>query len=386
MKDYRRFVFNWIAVTSSPLLIAGIFNLFIDPYGVMKAPTWFGINQSKPAQETNVRLFKAIDVTRVKPVTLLMGSSRADYGLDPDHPALVNQQPAYNLALNGPNIYEVYRYLEHSFKNQQDLDVVVLGIDLLMFNENNSNKPDFLENRLGQKQPIFQDLIQITFSLDALNWSWKTLQSNREDPTFISYYSNGQHHPRRIEEDPTMNEQRFYYNIRSSLQNPFMYGDFKFSDQSLAEFQKLVEYCQQHNITLVVFISPSHVTQWETARAAGLWKDFEEWKRELVKMTPIWDFSGYNSITTETINEDTKNYIDSSHYRKEVGDLILNRVFNDQIDEVPPDFGILLTPDNVENHLKMIQEQREIWASQNPEIVQWVQEIKQEVDQKRNNE
>lgn len=386
MKDYRRFVLNWIAVTSSPLLAAGIFNLVIDPYGALKTPTWFKINQSKPAQETNGRLFKAIDITRIKPVTLLMGSSRSNYGLDPTHPALFNHQPAYNLALNGANIYEVDRYLEHGIENQKDLNLVVLGIDFFMFNENVPNKPDFSEDRLGKRQIIISDLVQIIFSLDALNWSWKTLQMNREDPTFISYLSDGRHHPRRLDEDITMNQYRFRVNIRHFLQSSEKYVNFRLSQQSLELFQQLIEDCRQLNINVVVFISPSHATQWESVQVAGLWQEFEQWKRELVKITPVWDFSGYNSITTEVISEQTKKYIDSSHYHKEVGDLVLNQILNYNSDQVPPDFGVLLTSDTIEDHLETIREQRKTWANQNPDQVQFVKDIKQQVEQNENPE
>ncbi|GFZ91240.1 hypothetical protein [Okeania sp. KiyG1] len=74
--------------------------------------------------------------------------------------------------------------------------------------------------------------------------------------------------------------------------------------------------CQENNIKLILFISPSHATQWEAIRATGEWSTFEEWKREVVKITPVFDFSGYNTITTEPIHNDMENYRDNSHYTK----------------------------------------------------------------------
>ena len=70
---------------------------------------------------------------------------------------------------------------------------------------------------------------------------------------------------------------------------------------------------------------------------------------------PLWDFSGYNSLTTEDVPPDgdsetqMKWYWESSHYKKELGDLVLDRIFDYHHPEriVPDDFGVLLTPKNI---------------------------------------
>ncbi|NEQ87322.1 MAG: hypothetical protein F6K26_47080, partial [Moorea sp. SIO2I5] len=116
-------------------------------------------------------------------------------------------------------------------------------------------------------------------------------------------------------------------------------------------------------------------TQWESLRVSGLWPELEKWKSRLVEITAVWDFSGYNSITTEAIGEGMKNYWDSSHYREEVGDLILNRLFSYQSQTVPEDFGVLITPENVESHLGKIRNERESWAENNPDLVQLVEDL-----------
>ena len=95
-----------------------------------------------------------------------------------------------------------------------------------------------------------------------------------------------------------------------------------------------------------------------------------------MKIAPVWSFSGYNSITTEPISDNMKNYIDPSHYRSEVGDLIINRLQKHQQEKVPNDFGILLTSDNVEFHLKKVRADREAWAVKNPEEVNLVKALR----------
>ena len=73
----------------------------------------------------------------------------------------------------------------------------------------------------------------------------------------------------------------------------------------------------------------------------------------------VWMFCGYNTITTEPFpEEDSQNqmrwYFESSHYRETVGDMILSRLFNLDSPNVPEDFGLRLTPENVESQLTRI--------------------------------
>ncbi|NES90965.1 MAG: hypothetical protein F6K13_17930, partial [Okeania sp. SIO2B9] len=81
-KKYRRY--NWMFFLSVflPIVTVGIFNIVVDPYDVFNTPNFLGINHSKPRKDNNDRLFKATDVIRIKPITVLMGSSKTKQGLD----------------------------------------------------------------------------------------------------------------------------------------------------------------------------------------------------------------------------------------------------------------------------------------------------------------
>ncbi|NEQ74494.1 MAG: hypothetical protein F6K23_16510 [Okeania sp. SIO2C9] len=106
-RKYRRYNWRFLLSVFLPVVTVGIFNIVVDPYDVFNTPNFLGINHSKPRKDNSYCLYKATDIIRIKPVTILMGSSRKKQGLDPNHPALKNEQPAYNLALNGINAYEL---------------------------------------------------------------------------------------------------------------------------------------------------------------------------------------------------------------------------------------------------------------------------------------
>ncbi len=75
-----------------------------------------------------------------------------------------------------------------------------------------------------------------------------------------------------------------------------------------------------------------------------------------------------------------ENYADNSHYTPKVGNLILNKLLSYKEEEVPEDFGILISQENIESHLAKIRQDREIWANNNPDEVNLVKEIKQKYD------
>lgn len=367
---FRRFTLAFLAAAIMPMLTVGLVNIAVDPYGVFNTPSLANINQWKPEKWKYQRLFKAIAITRLKPVTVFLGSSRTNLGLNPAYSGLKDHQPAYNLGLNGANTYEALRYLQHTIKNQQNLELVVLGVDFIMFNESLGNQPGFWEGRLEKQSLMPQDAVNTVFSLDTLSSSQKTLAVNQAKLADDIYYPNGF---MRLQRE----EKQTIFSFKQALSTYFTVHDsYQLSTQYLEDLKAIVELCQQQNISLVVFISPAHATHWEAIQVAGQWKIFEQWKREVAEIVPVWDFSGYNSVTTEPLSENMTNYIDSSHYSEKVGNLVLSKILSERQEAVPKDFGVLLTPENIESHLAKVRGDRKIWLGNRSEELQLVREIK----------
>ncbi len=367
-KNYYQFNCIFIASALFPLLAVGLFNIVIDPYGVFNSPKFASINQTKPEQQKHSRLYKAMDIIRIKPTIILLGSSRVETGLDIEHPAFKDKKVTYNLGLEAANTYELRQYFNHALVQQPKLEQLIVGIDFFMFNEHLKNRVDFSEERLKNKIPT-QDILNTSLSLDAFVSSKNTLLINltHQSPNRVS---------KKID--------RFKFWLGGFLRNEELYKNYSFSPERLNHIRTIIDICRKNNIDVKVFISPIHATQHEAIRVAGLWSIFEQWKRELVKIVPIWDFSGYNSVTTEPISDDMRNYIDSSHYSRQTGNLVLDRILSYQQESVPSDFGILITPENIESHLAKIRADREVWARNNPDEVKLVQDIKHEVEAKEN--
>lgn len=162
-----------------------------------------------------------------------------------------------------------------------------------------------------------------------------------------------------------------------------LYKDYNLSPEEMAAFKAIVDTCKQRNIKLKVLIAPVHAAQLELINRAGIWSEFENWKRQIVKITPVWDFSTYSNLTTEVIGDQMQHFVDSVHYRDEVANLIMNRIYNYNQEKVPTNFGKIISQSNIEPHLKIVREQRLNWKDTNLQIVQFVMELQKETEQKK---
>ncbi|MBE9079675.1 hypothetical protein IQ241_20665 [Romeria aff. gracilis LEGE 07310] len=378
---YRRFNLVFLGLGIPGLLSIGAFNIFIDPYGVLSSPEVTGVNHSKPEKTDRARMFKAADVVRIQPKTVFLGNSRAEIGLDPNHPALADGRPVYNLGLPSSNIYEARRYLEHAIANQPDMERAIVGLDFAMFNDHwQQPTTDFSDSRLEKTRLPVDESVSAALSLDATQSSLQTFIASLEDASdprvapgdTQNYYIEGGVLKRKLPAEQSMLK-RFQTNLRNYLE--WSYRRYELSESGLDDLRQIIALGQQHDIEIQVFISPVHAVQLEAIRASGLWSDYETWKREIAEITPVWDFSGYNSITSEAVDQITDNYLESAHYLHPVGDLVLNRILDYEAETVPDDFGVLLTPETVEPHIEQIRRDREAWVAIHPEQVDWVQKM-----------
>jgi len=392
------------------LTIIILMNYLVDPYSIFGSPSWEGINANKPELFKHLRLTKAYAVKTRKPDALVIGSSRTEHGLDPEHPALFPEFNTYNLALNGATIYENLRYFQHA-NAERRLKKVVLAIDFFQFNAYRPNAPDFTEKRLSsdihgdkRKIAIITDMLETLASVDATTASLKTLfqQANRDnvilprgqveqpDKEAIVMMHGGRHEAALYSE--------LNYVTHLFFPRPHKKFDFVSEDGSTNTFdyfRRILEEAHRSKIEFYMLISPAHARQWELTASTGLWDKWETWKREIVRLNeeiaqerrrppfPLWDFSGFNTYTMEALpvlgDKETmmRWFWESSHYRKELGDLVLDRVLNysDPNRPIANDFGVLLTSENVEKHLASIREAHQRYRQSHREEVKEIDDL-----------
>lgn len=378
-------------------LVIILFNWLVNPYDIYKSIPIQKLSQ-KPQVTSHLRLTKAIAIEWKKPEYLIMGSSTAETGLNPDFSAWDNSH-VYNLGLSGANIYEVMRYLQHA-EAIKPIKKVVLVVNFFMFNAYVETKDDFNESLLhvdvnGDKNPFAINTIFSTLlSFDALKASLETIKNQHKRNAFLS---NGQLvHDYREEQIQQLKgyKNNFLYTESYSKTSllPSPHNQFGFTNSAkgidtIAYLQKIIAICEKNHTELILILAPEHVRLLETYKLLDLWDTYEQWQKELMTIIAdhnqkypnlkfaLWGFNNINSITTEQLpdKDDARTkmrwFWDPQHFKNELGNLILTMVLRLKDESVISDFSTLLTEDNIQRKLENDRLELIKWENGHPEDI-----------------
>ena len=84
-QPYRWYLQLWLVVVLAFLFAMATLNYLVDPYGMFDTDRVNGLNVSKPAANTHVRLAKPYQVTGFAPRAIIGGNSRPEMGLNPEN-------------------------------------------------------------------------------------------------------------------------------------------------------------------------------------------------------------------------------------------------------------------------------------------------------------
>lgn len=354
----------WVKVLLSLILIivfsVCLINYIVDPYNLYKT----NLFKNKPKEFEYMRLIKAINIEKIKPSSIVLGTSRAEMAIDPDHEYFI--KPSYNLANAGSTMYETKYYLKEAIL-QGKLKKVLLVADWRMFNDVSMKKVIDFETYFENRN-IYKYLLNYKVFQDSLftikNKNIVSLYNNngqmKEDYLNKIVLSNGGHYKTMIKEEKN------YY---KELSDNNLYKDTQKS--SLLDFIEILELCYKNDIELDIVFGPSHIRQWE---AFDYYKDYETlltWKKDLVEIVQkvankfnnipfrIVDFAVYNEYTSEKIpieeNQSMVYHYEGSHYKPKLGEMLLKSLSSGDYHN---NFGVELNNNNIDSHLQKLREDR----------------------------
>jgi len=408
----RHFLLSWTIVLLLLLITTAGFNYLVDPYGLFGTPRISGFNEKKPAADTRVRIVKPYQVTRIQPRALIVGNSRPEVGLDPEHmcwPA--ENQPVYSLTTPGSSVYMQMRQAQHALSSTP-ANLIIAGIDFLDFlvTPENHNDPfqwppsvrEF-EHRLsitatGQRNDTYRwqsakDYATTALSLDTLEDSLRTITSqgniNTSNRTILGFNPARDYLDIiRSEGQAVLFQQKNDQVISTLLKRDWsIYHAGSRWSHDFEALKRLMEISKKRGAKLILFINPYHAQYLENIRQTGKWPLFEQWKRELVRLidsdtnNAIWDFSGYDRYTTETesASKETthKWFWEPAHYRKELGDKMLDQMLGNDCPKnaVQAEFGSLISTANIEEHLARQRDAAQTYAANNPQVITKIQQL-----------
>jgi len=332
-----------------PLL--GLFNYVIDPYGFNKMILMKNINLIKEDNTGYTIKYKMPNLRNGNWDNIMLGTSRI--GLMDTK--VVNKYlggKTFTMSQPGSAIpiqYDSFLYAI-KFNNVKN---VVYGIDFMSFNKNIKLNNDYVQFKEELQSFGRFYTFDMYFNIGKVKKSIDTILNNSSNHSRYGamYSENGERHfyqyKQRLREGTFDLQRSIDKHIKWYFSKVGNYYNYEYSSKYMQQFKRIVDYCNNNSIKLYVYIPPMYSKHFYAIKESGLKDEFEQFKKDLAKITDYIDFTGVNSITNNR-----NNYWDSSHLRKEHTELIMAKLFRSQNTYKHEDFGILITEDNVEDHLK----------------------------------
>ena len=353
-KWVKIWLFSFFIIT----LLINIFTYIVDPYDIYNHNL---VSKMKIQQSDKIRLIKVLKIKQVKPESICLGTSRAEFGYNPDHKYF--SKPSYNAAISGGTMYETKLNLRWAIE-QGNLKQVLLVLDYRMLDRNRQKYIADFESYYD----LTTQLKALFFNFTILRDSFITLINNKHNNSDEFYHSNGQRDPIGREFELTKNGGHLHLmkkkekNYFSTSTASYVYQDTRLN--SFNDFKEFVEICYQNNIELDIIFGPSHIRLWESFNYFLGFDKFLRWKKDVIvavneiakkydqKVFRIMDFAVYHPLTAEKVpvekSSRMKYHWETSHYKSELGEIVLDRLINESKYK---DFGIELTIDNIDEHL-----------------------------------
>lgn len=416
MNAYKSYA-RWVLIGTCLLVVlASAFNVLVDPYAVFGAPRLSGFNKTKPFAGGRAYVGKLHQVLRVAPKGLIVGNSRPEMGLSPEHPCWpAAARPVYNIALPGLSVYMQVRYAQHS-QAAGSARVLVIGVDFVDFllrgrppadpsrwppanaqveAEGFAVGPDGRPAD-GFRQARFANYAYAAVSLDTLGHSLATIA--RQSGEFPRTRTPAGFNPAEGIFWPIVRSEgpRVLFEQKNREMADRLSGNdlaFLASGQTWsAEFEalrRLVRQSRAAGTETVVFINPYHAEYLVLLDAAGRWPEFESWKRRVAELThtegvPLWDFSGFDRFSTESIDAlpprgtSLEWFWEPAHYRRELGDLMLANIWRahcPQDEAGAPSYGVRIdratdAGTDLDAHLAAQAEALQTYKEAHPDVVE----------------
>jgi hypothetical protein len=361
-----------ISVLASITLFSG-FNALIDPFGISGAPDIPGLTtRDTRLLEDGGRVHVADQLARGQSSSIILGSSRTVDGFahDPvDWPGGI-----INAGMRGTNMFELGRAMALA-ANSAQLRCVVIGIDLDELGTHSKAKATYWLSALTDGNRAISSarvaLSPSTFAASAQLIADNLGGGSPRVPWADSYDAGAQ-------------RQRYERGVRGIYR---YYLGYNFDPDRLAYFERALDALTAAGVQVTGFIHPLHAWREEGLFRSGRSDEYFALRRDLADLfdryadrsavngcddtgsaAVLWDFSGFQSFATvpapgETQTSAHETFYEPSHYLAHIGQAMLDRMRGEAGSGLfeTSQFGVRLTPGNVQTSAQSVRLRRQAW-------------------------
>ena len=310
----RSFAASFAATVALAVGLLTVLTLWRDPYWVFRdTPPWTrdGVGISR-LLDVEMRLIKPLQIARLKPQTLLIGSSVVYRGLDPRDVSAAGEQ-VYNAGFSALMGRELPT-LAALAVDVGSVRRVVIELDYFMFTA--WPPPPPIDRKLATASGRREALVSVVLNPKAID-NLRGRQSRRTEPGL--WHGDGYKATPDFDAELVGRITR-EQNIAAMAYRP---GD-------LAYLERALDLLREREVTLV--LSPMSAAQRQLVADGGRAAALAAWRRDVAALAarrglPFHDFvSGHPFEDFDPGRASSRYWLDTLHFKPEVGRWLLGRI------------------------------------------------------------
>mgnify|MGYP001766211508 CR=1 FL=1 len=322
---------------------AYLFNAAIDPYDKYR---WNPLGLEKAVTESRELKFRHIDAQRDRYEFFFVGSSRVQR-LDPALAEELTGLRGYNYGVENALPEDLLAIARHLLAAQKPKEVFLL-LDFYLLNGYIGIDKRLLQSHLRtyldpaaltDTRRNFLGIERMYFSLEALDDSFTVLWNNWRGIVKKAYEENGRHVAETPPEFPRLAKQYF----------TSQYVDYRIDRTRIGNLSELRRILEAAGVKLTVAISPMNAEHLAAVLAdPELRTQFIIFKREVVNI--FREVRDFNNSGVERYDGNPW-WFDSVHPSEPLTAIMLKSALGRET-PADPRFGMVVTPDNIEDYLR----------------------------------
>lgn len=372
--EWRSYVVLFCGISVLVTGAVAALNYQVDPYLIHQWDTPH-LQRMLPGREKLSPWGKTYALARFKPQVLYAGNSRTELGL-PVEPAWFGGQRVFNAGLSGASFGDAAAMVRHAAA-VGPLETVVWGIDAPSFSMEIGNTDFDRELVATDRHYLLRRLmvnLKRALSVDMTLDSIRVLRGTFGQVCLSSLSLLGQRDGRCVRD--RIDSLGGTAAAMVPRVRDYSRGSGPTQD-AMQELDRVSTALCRSGTRLRLYINPTHAMTSDVLYWGGKWPALESWQAQLTALAEsrrrqgcdvrVFDFSGFNSITTEAPPQrsgrpEMTYFWEASHYRENVGRMILARMFG----AADASFGVELTPASLPPHQSAQRAARDRYHQDHP--------------------
>lgn len=315
------------------LMVIACLNVFFDHFGVFKS-SFDDYQKQKLWPNERFSKMNYILANKSKYDSFILGSS---------HVIVINPQRIPDgkwYSLNAPtlNLYEYNRELNLLLKNDVKIKSILLVLGNQSFRVYRTSFFEHCSNVFIGFLAYPQNIIEYVYFYAKYLTFFPFIDESKYDK-----WDDGARSLEFVTGTSSSNKSELKLEKPKTFKTPVVSKD-EYNPNTLSQIENLVKTCKSNNIKLTVMIVPEYYLNYE----ANDIKTYNLYKKRLASITPYYDFSGKNEITT-----DSRYFNNISHFNAYAGAFIIDRIFKEDKNSPPKikNFGNYISQENADQHI-----------------------------------